>query len=115
MNLDIYNNVRAVPAEAKKEIRGGRLNGKTDINPMWRIKKLTEQFGPCGIGWKYTIDREWLETGANGEISAFMDISYVVSRRLPFGAGNRRKMPSEKIKKRSQPGRTSRHLRHKMD
>ena len=40
---------------------------------------------------------------------------YVVSRRLPFGAGNRRKMPSEKIKKRSQPGRTSRHLRHKMD
>lgn len=75
MNLDIYNDVRAVPAEAKKEIRGGRLNGKTDINPMWRIKKLTEQFGPCGVGWKYTIDREWLETGANGEISAFMDIS----------------------------------------
>ena len=34
---------------------------------------------------------------------------------VPFGAGNRRKMPSEKIKKRSQPGRTSRHLRHKMD
>lgn len=75
MNLDIYNAVRSVPAEAKKEIRGGRLNGKTDINPMWRIKKLTEQFGPCGVGWKYTIDREWLETGANGEISAFMDIS----------------------------------------
>ena len=75
MNLEIYNAVRTVPAEAKKEIKGGRLNGKTDINPMWRIKKLTEQFGPCGIGWKYTIDREWLETGANGEISAFMDIS----------------------------------------
>ena len=75
MNLDIYNAVRSVPAEAKKEIRGGRLNGKTDINPMWRIKKLTEQFGPCGVGWKYTIDREWQETGANGEISAFMDIS----------------------------------------
>ena len=75
MNLELYNAVRSVPAEAKKEIRGGRLNGKTDINPMWRIKKLTEQFGPCGFGWKYTIDREWLETGANGEISAFMDIS----------------------------------------
>ena len=76
MNLDIYNDVRAVPEEAKKEIRGGRLNGKTDINPMWRIKKLTEQFGPCGIGWKYTIDREWLETGANGEISAFTTLKY---------------------------------------
>ena len=74
-NLEIYNAVRSVPAEAKSEIKGGRLNGKTDINPMWRIKKLTELFGPCGVGWKYTIDREWLETGANGEISAFMDIS----------------------------------------
>ena len=46
MNLDIYNNVRAVPAEAKKEIRGGRLNSKTDNNPMWPIKKQSEQVGP---------------------------------------------------------------------
>lgn len=73
-NLEIYNAVRAVPADAQREIKGGRLNGKTDINPMWRLKTLTEQFGPCGIGWKYTFEKQWLEPGANGEVSAFCDI-----------------------------------------
>ena len=74
-NMEIYNRCRAVPKEAQKTITGGRLSGFTDINAMWRIQKLTELFGPCGIGWKYTIDREWLEQGANNEIAAFMDIS----------------------------------------
>lgn len=73
-NMQIYNLVRVVPKEAQKTIKGGRLSGFTDINSMWRIQKLTETFGPCGIGWKYTIEREWLEQGANGEIAAFMDI-----------------------------------------
>lgn len=73
-NLELYNRVRTVPNNAKREIKAGRLKGKTDINPMWRIKVLTEVFGPVGIGWKYIIKREWLETGANGEIAAFVDI-----------------------------------------
>lgn len=51
-NLDLYNAVRQVPDEAKKTIGAGRLKGMTDINPMWRIKVLTEQFGACGEGWK---------------------------------------------------------------
>lgn len=72
--MDLYKKFRSVPETAKREIAAGRLKGKTDINPMWRIKVLTETFGPCGIGWKYKIVREWLENGANGEISAFMDI-----------------------------------------
>lgn len=71
---DLYERFRAVPDTAKREIVAGRLKGKTDINPMWRIKALTEAFGPCGIGWKYKIIREWLEPGANGEIAAFIDI-----------------------------------------
>ena len=49
-NLDIYEAGRAVPAEAQKQVNNGKFSG-TDINPMWRIKKLTEIFGPCGIGW----------------------------------------------------------------
>lgn len=73
-NMELYDKVRAVPEEAQKAIKGGRLNGFTDINAMWRIQKLTETFGPCGIGWKYIIQREWMEQGANGEIAAFMDI-----------------------------------------
>lgn len=61
-NLLYYNKCREVPDSAKKPIQGGRLSGKTDINPMWRIKKLTEIFGPCGIGWYYKSVKEWIET-----------------------------------------------------
>lgn len=79
-NLDLYNKVRAVPQEAQKEIQAGRLKGKTDINPMWRIKTLTEQFGVCGFGWKTEIVREWLETGANGEITANVEIRLYIKQ-----------------------------------
>lgn len=51
--MTIYNAVRSVPKEAQKEFNNGRFKG-TDINPMWRIKVLTEQFGPCGLGWYIT-------------------------------------------------------------
>ena len=49
--LRFYNATAEVPREATKPITAGRLKGMTDINPMWRIKKLTELFGPCGFGW----------------------------------------------------------------
>lgn len=77
-NLSIYNKVRSVPQEAQKPIESGRLKGKTDINPMWRLKTLTEQFGVCGIGWKYKITDKRLENGANDEISAFVDIDLFI-------------------------------------
>lgn len=77
-NLEIYERVRQVPTSAQREIQAGRLKGKTDINPMWRIKALTEQFGPCGIGWKYTITDKRLENGANNEVSAFVDIDLFI-------------------------------------
>ena len=72
--MRIYNASRVVPTDAIKPIQAGRLKGKSDINPMWRIKCLTEQFGPVGIGWKYVIAKQWLENGANGEIAAFVNI-----------------------------------------
>ena len=77
-NLEIYERVRQVPPSAQREIQAGRLKGKTDINPMWRIKALTEQFGPCGIGWKYVITDKRLEQGANNEVSAFVDIDLYI-------------------------------------
>lgn len=75
-NLSIYNLARIVPDNAQKTISAGRLKGMTDINPMWRIKRLTELFGPCGIGWWYTIDRQWMEESEDaGEIAAFCNIT----------------------------------------
>ena len=71
--MDLYNSLRKVPEEAKKTIAAGRLKGFTDINPMWRIKALTEAFGPCGIGWWYEITDKRIEAFQN-EIKAFVDI-----------------------------------------
>ena len=74
-NLEIYEKVRSVPDNAKKDILAGRLKGMTDINPMWRIEKLTEVFGPCGIGWYYNItDRQIIE-GANNEKIAIVSVA----------------------------------------
>lgn len=77
-NLDIYDKVREVPENAQKIIGGGRLKGMTDINPMWRIKALTEQFGVCGVGWKYEITDKHIVPGAEDEMSAFVDINLYI-------------------------------------
>jgi hypothetical protein len=60
-NLALYEDIRRVPEDAKKPITAGRLKGMTDINPMWRIKVLTERFGICGIGWYYECTKQWIE------------------------------------------------------
>jgi hypothetical protein len=60
-NMELYQQFRECPQEAQKPINAGRLKGKTDINPMWRIKRLTEAFGPCGIGWVCPIVEKWIE------------------------------------------------------
>lgn len=76
-HMSIYNAVREVPEAAKRKITGGRLSGKTDINPMWRIKVLTEQFGACGVGWYYEVEKQWLE--AHGEeVAAFVAINMYI-------------------------------------
>lgn len=74
-NTAIYNKMRTVPEEAKKQITAGRLKGFTDINPMWRIKRLTEIFGPCGFGWWYEIESRRIETDeTTKQKAAFVDI-----------------------------------------
>lgn len=76
-NLELYNKVREVPQDAQKPISAGRLKGFTDINPMWRIKCLTEQFGPCGFGWYYKTIEKWTET-IGDETCAFVMIELYV-------------------------------------
>jgi hypothetical protein len=74
-NMDIWNKLCQPPKGALKPIQAGRLKGKTDINPMWRFKAMTELFGPCGTGWKYTIDAVNFQDGA-GELKAvFVTVS----------------------------------------
>ena len=77
MKLDLYNKIKTVPKEAQKEIKGGRISGFTDINPMWRIKTLTENFGMAGFGWYTQITDQWLEANGN-EVKAFVTINLYV-------------------------------------
>lgn len=74
-NMKIYEMGRSVPDNAKKPISAGRLKGMTDINPMWRIKRLTEMFGACGIGWWYEIiHKEIVHDDYSKQKAAFVDI-----------------------------------------
>lgn len=63
------------PASALKKITGGRLSGMTDIRPQWRYEIMTQTFGPCGEGWKYTIDKLWTEPGSHDQTLAFALVS----------------------------------------
>lgn len=86
-NLQLYERVRKVPQEAKKTIKGGRLNGMTDINPMWRIKTLTEEFGECGFGWYPELKRTWIEEGAGGQKTANVEILLYVKKGTEWSKG----------------------------
>lgn len=79
-NMKIFNLVKRVPKEAKKTITGGRLKGMTDIKPMWRIEKLTEMFGPCGIGWKTKILNKEIIDVSNGEKIVTIDIHLFIKQ-----------------------------------
>ena len=76
-NMRIYNAGREVPQEAQKQFNNGRFSG-TDINPMWRIKKLTELFGPCGIGWYVDDVEERWERVADDTIIAIVNLKLYV-------------------------------------
>ena len=75
--MEIYDAVRRPPEEALKQIKGGRMNGKTNIDPMWRIEKMTEIFGPCGIGWWTEIVKMWSEE-RSGEVTSHMQINLFI-------------------------------------
>ena len=94
-NLELWNKVKAPPKEALKTIKGGRLSGMTDISPQWRYQAMTEQFGVCGIGWKYTVENKWIEKGYGEDVFAFADISLFIkidgewSEAIPGHGGNK--------------------------
>ena len=79
-NLELWEKVRSCPVEAQKSIGAGRLKGMTDVNPVWRIKTLTEQFGPCGQGWYAPITEKWIDEGAKGEKVVNVQIDLYVKK-----------------------------------
>lgn len=77
-NMRFYGQVQDTPQEARKEIGAGRLKGYTDINPMWRIKRLTEVFGPAGFGWWTQNENFTFEECKTGETAVFCTLELIV-------------------------------------
>lgn len=75
---EIYDSLSRPPKDALRPILAGKLKGKTDINPQWRYRAMTERFGLVGIGWKYEIQRLWTEDGAGSEKLAFAQVAVFV-------------------------------------
>ena len=77
-NLRIYEAVRQPPQESLRDFkREGGFSG-TDINGMWRIKALTEQFGPCGLGWYTEVVERWTEQFDAMTVKAFARINLYI-------------------------------------
>lgn len=94
MNMELWNKVSQPPKEALKKISGGRLSGMTDIKPQWRVKRMTEVYGLCGIGWKFEVVKLWVEQGSHEQVFAFADIKLYIkqddkwSDPIPGNGGN---------------------------
>lgn len=65
-NLKLWEAVEKTPPAHTKAITGKAYQG-TSPKPHYLIHKATETFGPCGIGWGFTIEDERVEEGAGGE------------------------------------------------
>jgi hypothetical protein len=93
--------LRRPPKDALRTIKAGRLQGKSDINPQWRIDVMNEEFGLCGYGWYPTITKQWVEDGADGERMAFVNCEVHIrvneewSKPIP-GTGGSRMISKEK-------------------
>lgn len=77
-DIEMYKKLAQPPKSALRQISGGRLNGKTDINPQWRYEAMTEAFGMCGIGWYFAVDRTWTESCPDGQVMCWVEISLFI-------------------------------------
>ena len=59
-NLALWRRVCVTDPRAVKPITGKDYGGNSP-KPYWIVERLTEEFGPCGIGWGYSIDSERFE------------------------------------------------------
>lgn len=77
-NMKIWDAVKQPPPHALRPITFGNLKGKSDISPQWRYQALTEQFGPCGVGWKFDIVKTWTEAGSDDKVFAFSQVNLFI-------------------------------------
>lgn len=76
--VDIYKALSTPPKTALKTIQAGNLKGKSDINPQWKLEAVTEQFGLCGIGWKFEILDKTIYPLEDKQILLYMTVALFI-------------------------------------
>ncbi len=65
-HMALWNAIERTPTDQTKAITGKPYSG-TSPKPYYLVRKATETFGPCGIGWGFTVVGERIEEGPAGE------------------------------------------------
>lgn len=77
-NMRIFDKVSQTPANARSAITSGTYAGFTAINAMYRIKLLTQTFGPVGFGWYPEVISTKFVNCASGNHALHMQIALYV-------------------------------------
>lgn len=59
-NKELWKRAFTTDPRAVKPITGKQYSGNSP-KPYWIVERLTDEFGPCGIGWGFTILNERME------------------------------------------------------
>lgn len=74
-NLTIWNTLgRTSPDQTKGFSRAGGFRG-TAVKPVYTEQKMTELFGPCGIGWGFSEPTFQLVPGSDGQTAVYCWLS----------------------------------------
>lgn len=60
-NMSLWDRLQYTEQSATKKVTGGKIPGALDINPTWRMKRMTEMFGPMGKGWGWELNEKWID------------------------------------------------------
>lgn len=67
-NTVLWNRCSTTPGEYLKDFkRAGGFQGSS-IDPVYRIRLLTEMFGPCGKGWGFVQEDQWTDGGSGAYV-----------------------------------------------
>jgi hypothetical protein len=65
---------RTDPAHTKGFQRAGGFKG-TAIKPIYTEHKMTEEFGPCGVGWGFSDPQFQVVPGSDGQVAVYCWLS----------------------------------------
>lgn len=86
-NLALWNEFEATdPAFTKSFNRGGGFTG-TAINAVYILRKLTEKFGPVGLGWRFVLEHEQYVPGHFFDDGRSQAVIHVVRGHLEYRLG----------------------------